>query len=406
MSTGEFQQPSPQTLRWRVVGVAFALAVFAWGVGFYGPSILLQALHAAHGWPISTISAAITAHFLLSAAMVAYLPEAHRRFGLVHVTLAGIAASALGTLAWANAQAPWQLFAAAIVSSAGWAATSGAAINAIVSPWFDRDRPKALSMAFNGASIGGVLFPPLWAVLNSRIGLAATAAVVAAAMVAILAPLVAGIVRAPPAGLGGAPDGSLRRPEQRVGPGGLSRRELVRDRRFVRISGAFALGLFAQVGLLAHLMTGLGPILGSDGAAWALSLVAASAVAGRTLLAWLLGSRNRRHAAAVNFLVQATGVVLLVQGGGAVPVLAGCVLLGAGVGNLISLPPLIAQQEFQAGDVARVVALLTAVNQAAFACAPAVFGVLRDLAGDYTAAFAVAACAQVAAACIVASGRP
>ena len=58
------------------------------------------------------------------------------------------------------------------VSGAGWAATSGAALNAIVAPWFDRDRPKAMSMAFNGASVGGILFAPLWTGLISVLGLA------------------------------------------------------------------------------------------------------------------------------------------------------------------------------------------------------------------------------------------
>jgi len=38
----------------------------------------------------------------------------------------------------------------------------GAAVNAIISPWFIGTRPAALSMAYNGASIGGVVFSPLW----------------------------------------------------------------------------------------------------------------------------------------------------------------------------------------------------------------------------------------------------
>ena len=59
-------------------------------------------------------------------------------------------------VAWANAQQPWHLVPALLLSGAGWAAMSGAALNAIVAPWFDRDRPKAISMAFNGASVGGV----------------------------------------------------------------------------------------------------------------------------------------------------------------------------------------------------------------------------------------------------------
>jgi hypothetical protein len=47
---------------------------------------------------------------------------------------------------------------------------SGAALNAIVSPWFDHDRPKAIRLAFNGASVGGVLFTLLWSGLTAATG--------------------------------------------------------------------------------------------------------------------------------------------------------------------------------------------------------------------------------------------
>src|SRR5712671_978292 len=56
---------------WKVAWVAFLVAVFAWGIGFYGPSVFLQTLHATRGWSVSTISAAITVHFLFSALIVA-----------------------------------------------------------------------------------------------------------------------------------------------------------------------------------------------------------------------------------------------------------------------------------------------------------------------------------------------
>src|SRR5215217_727753 len=167
---------APSFFGWKVVRAAFLVAAFSWGVGFYGPSVFLQTLHAERGWAISSVSAAITAHFLFSAMLVTYLPEAHRRFGIARVTQAGVAFAALGILAWSNAREPWQLFAAALPSGAGWAATSGAAINAIVAPWFERDRPKALSFAFNGASIGGLVFVPLWVVLIACFGLPSAAA--------------------------------------------------------------------------------------------------------------------------------------------------------------------------------------------------------------------------------------
>src|SRR5258708_12201319 len=82
---------------WRVVAVAFVFAVFAWGVAFYGPSVFLHALHQARGWPVSLISAAITAHFLVGAGLVAYLDDAHRPFGPAATTRAGLVAPAPAT---------------------------------------------------------------------------------------------------------------------------------------------------------------------------------------------------------------------------------------------------------------------------------------------------------------------
>jgi MFS family permease len=392
---------------WRVVAVAFVFAVFAWGVAFYGPSVFLHALHQARGWPVWVISAAITAHFLMGAGLVAYLDDAHRRFGIVATTRAGVVALAAGTVSWSLADAPWQLFAAAALTAAGWAATSGAAINAMVAPWFRRRRGFALSLAYNGASIGGVLFIPLWVALIGQWGFPGAAAVVAVATLAVLWPLAGIYLRPTPGLLGLAPDGdavaahgvSVAAPRTPAG-----RRELLRDRRFVTLASAFAIGLFAQVGLIAHLLTLLVPTLGEQGAAGAVSLTTTCAVIGRLLLGGIIDRLDRRIAAAANFAVQACGFVLL-SAAGAEAVLAGCVLFGLGLGNLVSLPPLIVESEFDAADAGRVVALVIAVNQASFSFAPGVFGALHDLAGSYAAALGLAVVLQITAAILVLSGR-
>ena len=67
---------------WRVVWTAFVVAMFGFGVGFYGPAVYLPALHQARGWSISTISVAITAHYLVGASLIACLPDVYRRFGV------------------------------------------------------------------------------------------------------------------------------------------------------------------------------------------------------------------------------------------------------------------------------------------------------------------------------------
>lgn len=380
---------------WRVVRVAFVVAVFGWGVGFYGPAVYLSALHQARGWSMSTIALAITAHYLLSAGLIVLLPEAWRRFGVGRVTFIGAFLACGGAIAWANAREPWQLVPALMLSGAGWAATSGAALNAIVAPWFTHDRPRAISAAFNGASFGGILFAPLWTALISAVGLSFAALVIGIAMTVVVCPLAYCFLWHGP-----APAAACM---PRHTP--LSRAVLLRQGSFITISVAFALGLFAQIGLFAHLIARLAPDFGPGLAASAISLVTLCAVFGRSLLGWLLGERDRRVAAAVNLAMQAAGSLLLAVGCGVAPLAVGCMLFGFGVGNLISLPPLIVQREFRPADVNTVMALVTAINQAVFAFAPVVFGWLCASTDSYIAAFMLAAMAQLLAASAILGGR-
>lgn len=392
-------------LGWFVAWAACIIAVFVWGVGFYGPSVFLQTLYATRGWSIATISTAVTVHFLLSAAIVWYLPEIHRLLGIALTTTAGAVLSAIGLIAWSGAWEPWQLFAAATLSGAGWAVTSGAALNAMIAPWFERERPKALSLAFNGASVGGIVFVPLWVVLINLFGFLIAATLIALSMIIVIGTLAICFLRHGPSYFGLNPDGDVAAPTPRKIAPPASRFALIRNKKFITLSAAFALGLFAQIGLFAHLIVRMSPVIGTNAAAAAVSLAAICAVIGRTVMGWCIGDRDRRVAAAANFAIQSIGVFFLGLGSGPFPLWAGCVLFGLGGGNLTTLPPLIAQREFHCDDVAVVVALVVAINQATFAFAPAIFGALRETAASYQLPFLLAAIVQICAAIIVMIGR-
>ena len=304
---------APTFFGWRVVWAAFTVAVFGWGVGFYGPPVFLHAIHEARGWPVSLVSAAITCHFLLGAVVVANLAALHRRFGLVAVTRMGALAAALGFGGWALAHEPWQLFAATLFSGCGWAATGAAAINAMVSPWFARRRPAALSTAYNGASVGGVVMSPLWVALIAAFGFAGAAAAVGSTMVLAVWWLSGRYFGRTPAGMGLLPDGdALNAPvPARAGSAAssLPGAGLWRSRRFVTLAAASSLGLFAQIGLIAHLFSLLVPALGIQLAGFAAGLATACAIAGRTGMGWLLPQgANRRQAAAANYNTVHLGV--------------------------------------------------------------------------------------------------
>nr|WP_256476259.1 MFS transporter [Siccirubricoccus soli] len=379
--------------------------MLSWGINFYGPSVFLHALQAREGWPASWIAAAITLHYLASAALVTRLPALLARFGPVPVIRAGLLAMALGTAAWGAADRPWMLVPAALLTACGWAVTSGAAINALVAPWFEQRRPAALAMAYNGASMGGVLFTPLWALLIAGFGFAGAGLAVAGLVLAVGWPMAGRYFGQTPARLGLFPDGAAGPPTPRPMPSPAG--PLWRQAGFVTLSLAFAFGLTAQIGLLTTLFSILAPALGTEGAGLAMSLATACAVLGRTLVGVALPpGMDRRLAGVANFLLQAVGSGLLVLAAGASPplLLAGVMLFGFGIGNLLSLPPLIAQREWPPAQVAAVVALVTAVNQAFYAFGPAAFGTALEAWGP-AAPPALAGVIQLLAAAVLAVRR-
>ena len=93
--------------------------------------------------------------------------------------------------------------------------------------------------------------------------------------------------------------GAARRaPETAALPGAL----LWRSPRFATLATATSLGLFAQIGLSAHLFSLLVPALGAQLAGCTAGLATACAIVGRTGLGWLLPPHaDRRRAAAANY---------------------------------------------------------------------------------------------------------
>lgn len=180
-----------------------------------------------------------------------------------------------------------------------------------------------------GASVGGIVFSPLWVTLITGLGFALAAALIATAMVLSIWVLAERVLARTP----------------------------------------------------AHLFSILVPALGAHASGLAMGLVTVMAIAGRTVLGWWMPlGADRRLAACIGYALQLAGsAALLLAAGANVPLLlAGVMLFGIGFGNATSRPPLIAQVEFVENDVARVAALIVAIAQSGYAFAPALFGLVGE----------------------------
>lgn len=384
---------------WWVVLCTFVVALYGWGLGFYGLSLYLVALHKAHGWSPATISSAITFYYVAGAFLVMQVGDVIQKHGARPVVTIGAALMGLGVLGLTIIDRPWQLYVAIALMIPGWAAMGGGSINTIIAQWFNRRRGLAASLALNGATCGGLLFAPAFAWAIDALGFAHACLAAVIVVLATLWPFALFALRP-------------RRPDEHdegdeptaaAEPAGtpMSRAQLLREPRYLTMTGAFSLGLLAQISFIAHQVAFLEPTLGLRGAGWAVSATSVSALFGRLVVGMVIDRVDRRAASAAVLCVQVASMVVLLSSDTLVAPYLGCMLFGFGVGNLITLPGLIVQQEFPRRDFARAVSLNVAINQLVAAVGPSILGILHDLSGSYRSSLMACLALQAAAAILV-----
>jgi predicted MFS family arabinose efflux permease len=384
---------------WWVVFCAFVIALYGWGLGFYGLSLYLVALHKAHGWSPATISSAITFYYVAGAFLVMQVGDVILKRGARLVVIVGAGLMGVGVLALTVIDRPWQLYLALLLMIPGWAAMGGGSINTIVAQWFNRRRGLAASLALNGATCGGLLFAPAFAWAIDTLGFAQACLAAVAFVLLTLWPLAAFVLRPRRADEHDAGDEKAAAHDGNGEP--MSRGELLRQPRFLTMLGAFSLGLLAQISFITHQVAFLEPTLGLKGAGWAVSLTSVSALVGRLAIGLVIDRVDRRAASAAVLAVQVASMAVLLSSPSVAALYIGCLLFGFGVGNLITLPGLIVQQEFPRRDFARAVSLNVAINQLVAATGPYILGVLHDLSGNYRTSLMACLVLQAAAAILV-----
>src|SRR3989441_1160709 len=213
---------------WNVVGATFVMALFSFGLGFYGVSVYVAMLQRLHGWSASAVSVPVTAYYVAGALLTASAGDLYERFGPRAVVAGGSVAMAAGVAALGLVTQPWQLYPVFLVMSVGWGSMSGAAINIILAPWFQRRRGLVVSIAFNGATLGGVIIAPALIPLVGVVGFTLALEIAALVLLVVLVAVAAGVMRRGPEELGVWPDGDPNRstraePAPRVKRGRRSR---------------------------------------------------------------------------------------------------------------------------------------------------------------------------------------
>src|SRR3954452_14049505 len=384
---------------WRVGLACFLMAFFMFGFGLYGQGVYLAELQRAHGWPGTLVSAASTFSFLLTSVLVVFTDDLLARIGLRSLILCGLTALGASTVLLGLMQAPWQLYLAYALMSVGWGGMGTVVIATLLNAWFERHRGLALSLAFNGATCGGIVLVPVLLALTGSIGFRSAMLATTIVMVALVLPVVVVFI-------GWPTDASLMSAgpasgDSTVEPEVCSRRALLANATFWTMVLPIAIALLAQMGFIIHQVTFLEPMIGRSAAGLAVTLMAAMAVVGRLSLGLFVDRLDPRLACAASMTSQAAALFVLLQTTNPTVLLACCAVYGFSIGNMITFPPLIIQREIGASAFAAAMGLGTSISGIVSAFGPGIVGLVRSVTGDYTSAFAMCVVLDVVAASVL-----
>jgi MFS family permease len=381
------------------------------GIGFLGHTLILDPLRAEFGWSKGAVSGAITLLLLVSAAVGPVIGGKIDRYGPSPLLVVGSLFMGFGFALLARAQELWQLYAVYVLLGIGTCGTNTIPVSTVIAHWFTRRRGLAMSVAMSGLSLGGVLVVPVASRLLDTLGLRLTLPVFGLTFWIFVIPIALFIVKNKPAVLGLYPDGDPAPPALSEARGAVdqnrswSHRDAMRTGAFWAISFAFFLVLSGQIAFMIHEISFLGPLLGTAGAATAVSLTSGTSFCGRFLVGSFVDRADKRVVAVICFLLQGGAVLTAAHSTHALPLYLCVMVFGLTMGNIIMIQPLIIGEFFGTASFGRVSGLVTLFTTTGSAFGPLIAGLLFDHTQSYKAGFSITAVNYLLASAVVLLAR-
>jgi MFS family permease len=264
----------------------------------------------------------------------------------------------------------------------------------LISRRFEKNRGKAMGIAYLGIGTGGALVPLMAAGLVQHLGWHHALCALGLIIVLVAVPLPLLLKEERPT----APSGNTPAPPL------VPIRDILRNPNFYLLALGSMCSIGAVGGVIQHLKLYLRDLDYSQaGAAQVMSLVLFSSLAGRVLMGWLADCINRKHVMILIYLIVAATIPLLL-----VPDFPGRIylfaaLFGIGFGGDYMIIPLMASDLFGVRALGRIMGIILVADGVAESTFPMLVGRLYNAAEkSYSVGFTALICVALAGAVIVA----
>jgi MFS family permease len=356
------------------------------------------------GWERGVTAGAFSFGFLVSGAVSPLIGRMMDRFGPRAVMELGVALMAAGLLLAPLTTQPWHLYVTiGVLVGAGSICLGYSGQSLYLPNWFNRRRGLAMGLAFAGVGIGSVTLLPWVQHMIEQTGWRTACTAMGILVLVVLAPINL-LLRKRPQDIGLEPDGdaapsaSSAKPQSNIvdsdwaGIDWTLRRAL-RTARFWWLALGYFGGLYIWYAVQVHQTKYLLDIGFSPGVAvWALGAVSLLGIPGQIVLGHLSDRLGREWVwttSCVGFAICFAALIALAQVP-ALPLVYLMVLAQGALGyGLTSIMGAVVMEIFQGRHYGSIFGAVMLAALAGGAAGPWVTGLLHDLSGSYTMAFAI-----------------
>ena len=325
---------------WILVAALGVTTIVSYGATYYLFGVLVVPIGHDLGWSRASLAGAYALGTVLAGLLGLPVGRLVDRHGARLLMSVGSVLGALMLLGLSHVQTLWQFYA---LWAGGFALATSLTFYSVsytvVATWFARRRGAALALLTLLGGLASPIFIPLVGALIPRLGWRGTLVVLAVVQLCVALPLHAVVVRRRPEDHGLLPDGA---PVSSAPPStllsGMSRDVALRQPAFWMLTGAYALATLASTVILVH---GIAFLIarGYDAvmAATVMGLVGLASLPGRLLLNLLSDRIGPQRLLGACLIMQASGVIMLVQGTSLGWLMAFVIIYGAAFGAISPL---------------------------------------------------------------------
>ncbi|MBK8884248.1 MAG: MFS transporter [Bacteroidales bacterium] len=376
-----------------VIATAFLTLFALVGFAYYGLPFFFDFITKEYGWSRTVVTSGNALGKLLVGPMFGFIAGwLIDKYGPRKLMMSGILMMGIALIGLSFADSLGMFYLFYIFNALGYVCGGPLPCQVLISSRFDKNRGKAMGIAYLGIGTGGAVVPLIAAALEKHYGWHTSLAALGVIAVLIAFPMVFFL------------KGSSFKGNQ-TGSGAVSVpiKNILLNRNFYLLGIGSMCAIGAVGGINQHLKLYLRDLnFTQSQSAHVISLVLLSSLAGRVLMGWLADLIRRKYVMILIYLIVASAIPLLLMPDFPGRIYLFAVIFGIGLGGDYMIIPLMAGDLFGVRALGRTMGIILVADGIAESLFPMLLGYLyNDVTKSYSVGFIVLICVAAIGAVIV-----